>query len=186
MTLHLTHLRSNVSQMGLALRGGASDFMVMVMVYNIKMCEAGRVVPLIVPPHTYGVDMCGVFELFTLFIRASNTRWCHFLRPDSGNNCGSRFHVGRSLRVCCGSDDAVPVHSTSGTFCPFSSSSGSPDSQHRSCRLSSRCTHNLLDSFPIAHHILPVPLFQICFCPRDTSAPLSLRHNHYTPCVPAL
>ena len=31
MTLHLlTHLRGNVSQMGLALRGGASDFMVMV------------------------------------------------------------------------------------------------------------------------------------------------------------
>ena len=32
VTLHLTHLRSDVSQMGLALRGGASDFMVMVMV----------------------------------------------------------------------------------------------------------------------------------------------------------
>ena len=34
MTLHLTHLRSDVSQLGLALRGGASDLMVMIMIIS--------------------------------------------------------------------------------------------------------------------------------------------------------
>ena len=73
MTLHLTHLRSDVSQLGLALRGGASDFMVMVMVMVI-----GIILPVVrfffvsffvqlrfsnkgaVPPQLYGFQFLAI------------------------------------------------------------------------------------------------------------------------------